>query len=203
MLTISQVAESSWNKCLSVWTSVILSDTLLNPWKRLHRFSDVNMKVSRKNILLFTNHKLRIYSNLKLLSYSMITVTKIKNYNYLAGYILNTTFSLLLELLPIKLFWFIQSQGEVRFLQTLIYKFYLSMQLGDVSGVSSREFLALQHLLLTSGSKLSELGLCTRYCFNSFLSQAPQFKGFPKRKNSLRKRKKKMNKSFCLFICLE
>lgn len=40
-------------------------------------------------------------------------------------------------------------------------------------------------LFLISGSKLSELGLCTRYCFNSFLSQAPQFKGFPKRKNSL------------------
>lgn len=58
---------------------------------------------------------------------------------------------------------------------------------------STHTFLALQHLLLISGSKLSELGLCTRYCFNSFLSQAPQFKGFPKRKNSLRKRKKIAN----------
>lgn len=61
---------------------------------------------------------------------------------------------------------------------------------------SLRNFLALQHLLLISGSKLSELGLCTRYCFNSFLSQAPQFKGFPKRKNSLRKRIKKFTNNF-------
>lgn len=62
------------------------------------------MEVSKKNIFLLTNYKLRIYSKLKLLSYSIITVTKIKTYNYLAGYTLNTTFPLLLEFLPMKLF---------------------------------------------------------------------------------------------------
>lgn len=48
------------------------------------------------------------------------------------------------------------------------------------------------NLLLISGSKLSELGLWTLYCFRSFLSQAPQFNGLAKRKNSLKKRKAKL-----------
>lgn len=65
---------------------------------------------------------------------------------------------------------------------------------------SLHKFLGLQHLLLISGSKLSELGLCTRYCFNSFLSQAPQFKGFPKRKNSLRKRIKNLQIVLSIYL---
>lgn len=84
-------------------STVILSDTLLNPWEILHIYNDtLCAHESSWEKIMLNNYKCRTYSRLKnkLLPYLTVTIPKIKTYNYLAAYIfnINTTFPLVLEL---------------------------------------------------------------------------------------------------------